>query len=222
MSEEGITEKEFRHSLIQKEFREILTSPEKIVSPETQGVVVLSGAYLIKENGELEVAIPENILRIEFGIEIVKQIVAQKSGKGVSQITREDILQYAPPLILNWETELLPKAKELVVRMGFPEERIEFLDCGKMGEANTKTQFQAINSDHRYQTAKHLTFITSDYHVPRTVRTAVANLASKIDFEVLPTPHLKRASYNVFRKVRGEVRRIQTYSKKGDISRTLK
>lgn len=96
--------KEFRHQLIQKEFRDALTSIEYEIPAKTEGVVILSGREFIKEGERIDYSCPENVenkARIEMGIEIIKQIVANKANKGIDEIENEDILQYAPSLILK-------------------------------------------------------------------------------------------------------------------------
>ena len=99
-----------------------------------------------------------------------------------------------------------------------PEGNIIDLDCGKRGEANTKTQFEVINTDPRFRNFDHLTFVSSDYHIPRVSRTAAAQLTPRIYFDVIPVPHEKFHDYSVLKTVRGEVKRIERYSANGDIS----
>ena len=221
MEDESTSEKkQFRHRLIQEEFRSILGSPEYKVPVDTQGVVALSAPPVKDENGTvIDEASPENKERIGFSVEVIRQIVAQKLGKNAGEITDNDILNNAPPLILNGETEQLLAMAEIAQKLGFPGEKIELIDCGKRGIGNTQTQFEAINNDPRFENFINLTFVSSDYHVPRVIRTGDKNLRSQIHFDVLPVPH-DRISYNVFRVVRGEVRRIEKYSENGDIART--
>ena len=224
MTEENIDEaRESRHALIQKEFRSILTSNKEIAfSLRTDGIVVLSGPNVVRENGEINVASPENILRIGLGVELVRQITARKSEKDIDKLTERDILNYAPPLVLNGEAEQLPVMKEIAERFGLPGTKIQLVDAGKRGQANTKTQLEAIAISPQFKNAQHLTFVTSDYHIPRVVRTATATLNPDIDFEIISAPYLRKNPDDVFRLVRGEVRRIETYSKKGDITTTYK
>ncbi|HMS22719.1 MAG TPA: hypothetical protein PKA38_03035 [Candidatus Levybacteria bacterium] len=99
------------------------------------------------------------------------------------------------------------------------EEFRQIYNAEASGVANTKTQFNSINSDPSLKDASHITIITSDYHVPRVKRTAVKNLRNNISFDVLPAPQLEHDPYNVYPKVMGEVRRIIKYSNKGDISK---
>jgi len=209
---------QFRHTLIQKEFRDILTTGEYQIPVETEGIVILSAPPSKNEKGEVIEASPDNKARIEFGTQVARQITAKKLGKTLEEITIDDISQNTPMFILNGETEQLPTMEQLAKETGFPPEKIQLLDCGKRGVGNTKTQFEAINTHHSYRNAKHLTFITNSWHAPRVTRTADANLKPEIDFDVIPVPH-SAAPYNVFRVVRGEVKRIQSYSAKGDITR---
>jgi uncharacterized SAM-binding protein YcdF (DUF218 family) len=93
--------------------------------------------------------------------------------------------------------------------MGVPEGRVASVDCGAAGTANTRTQFQAMNE---YAASletppRHLAFVTSAYHVPRTVRTGNANLVDEVGFNVVHVP-VKKVDPKV---VAGEVARITLY-----------
>lgn len=216
-------QKEFRRQLIQKEFRNALASIKYEIPTKTEGVVILSGGEFIKEGGRIDYLNPvnaENKTRIEMGIEVIKQIVAHKANKDVSEIKNEDILKYAPSLVLSGTTEQLPIMRQIVEGMNFPSEKMELVDCGASSVGNTKTQFKTINDHYINQRHNHITFITSDYHVPRVVRTGRKNLNADIDFDVIPVPH-EKTPYNVFKIVRGEVKRIISYSDKGDISKNV-
>ena len=155
-----------------------------------------------------------------MGIEIIKQMVAKKANKSIDEIKNEDILQHAPTFILSGTTEQLPIMKQIVRELGFPMEKLELVDCGASGVGNTKTQFETINSHFAGEKHKHITFVTSDYHVPRVTRTGLKNLNPDINFDVIPVPHGK-IPYNVFKVVRGEVKRIISYADKGDISKDV-
>lgn len=197
---------EVRHRLIE-EFRGILTSGEYEVPVKTDGVVALSAP-----------SIPDHKARIELSIEVIKQIVAKKAGKTLESVTSEDIITHGPPLILNGDTKQLPEMAEIAQDLGFPKKKVESINCEKGGVANTKTQFEVMREDLRYENAKHLTFVTNAWHAPRAARTAAQSLRPGIIFDVIPVPH-KRAPSNVYRVVRGEVKRIKLYLAKGDITR---
>lgn len=212
---------EFRHQLIQKEFRDALTSIEYEVPTKTKGVIVLSAGEFIKEEERIDYSRPENSenkARIEMGIEIIRQVVAKKANKSIDEIENKDILQHAPTLILSGTTEQLPIMKQIVEELGFSKEKLELVDCGASGVGNTKTQFETINSHFARKKDTHITFVSSDYHIPRIVRTGHKVLNQKINFDVIPVPH-EKIPYNVFKVVRGEVKRIISYANKGDISK---
>ena len=100
--------KKFRHQLIQKEFRDALTSIEYEIPTETEGVIILSVKEFIKDGERIDYSHPENAenkARVEMGIEIIKQVVAKKANKSIDEIENEDILQHAPTLILSGTTE---------------------------------------------------------------------------------------------------------------------
>lgn len=213
--------KKFRHQLIQKEFREALTSIEYEIPVKTDGVVILSGKNFIKDGESIDYSYPENAEnkeRIEMGIEIIKQIVAKKTNKSIDEIGNEDILQHAPSLILSGTTKQLPIMKQIVEEMGFPVENLKLVNCEASGISNTKTQFETINNYFAGKKHEHITFITSDYHVPRAVRTGYKNLNQDINFDIIPVPHGK-IPYDVFKVVYGEVKKIISYANNGDISK---
>lgn len=219
MPEHWSEERKDVHKMI-KEFRDHLTTEKYEPPTETSGVVVLSAPPEKRDNEVIEKT-PENVARIEYGIEMIKQVVAKKSKKPIEEITNEDIIKYAPPLILNGETEQLPAMSEMAAEAEFPKEKIQLLNSGDRGLSNTKTQFEKMNDDKRFQTAKHFTYITTSYHIPRVTRTADQNLNPDINFEVIGIP-LKEFKYDIYRKVRGEVKRILKYSEKGDMDRFIK
>lgn len=201
-----VNDSELRHKLIQ-EFRQVLTSGESVIPTDTDGVVVLSGPDTIT-----------NRARIEFGIDVIKQIIASKLGISTDSVTKENILENSPPLILDATTEHIPEMKAIADSLSFPAEKIQLLDCGKNGVGNTKTQVEVVNDFPLLQNAKHLTFITSSLHSPRVIRTAHANLRPGINFSVLYVRDEKNVP-NLIAGVRSEVQRIEQYSAKGDISR---
>ncbi|HLC99825.1 MAG TPA: hypothetical protein VJC11_02585 [Patescibacteria group bacterium] len=207
------------HRLIQ-EFRDHLAAKKYEAPTETGGVVVLSAPQELRDNEVVEKT-DENVARIEYSIDLVKQITAKKAGKPLEEVTSQDIIAFGPPLILNGETEQLPMMQEVARESGFPEEKVQLLNSGDRGKSNTKTQFERINDDPRYQNTKHFIFVSTSYHIPRVTRTADKNLDQNVNFEVIGVP-LDTFDYNVYRKVRGEVKRILSYSERGDVSRFLK
>ena len=108
--------------------------------------------------------------------------------------------------------------KEIAIAIGIPEEKIYLVDCGKRGVGNTRTQFLETTKDEELGSARHLTFITSSYHTPRVERTAGANLPEDLDYDIVGTP-FEEFSYNIYSKIKGEVKRIVNYSGKGDITK---
>ena len=203
---------EYRHRLIE-EFRDQLTKEGYLIPAETEGIVTLSAPPIRGENGRLEKT-DETIARIDFSIQAVKEVCAQRLGKRPEEVTNEDIIANGPPLILNGEDEQLPVMSEIARDLGFPAQKIELVDCGKIGEANTQTQFEVMEKNPVNAGVKHWTFVSSSYHVPRVARTALANLSDAKQFDVIGVP-LEKYPYDIYRKIRGEVKRIVTYSDKG-------
>jgi hypothetical protein len=138
----------------------------------------------------------------------------------VTELSSEEIINNGPPIILCGTTEQVPIMQEVALNADFPQEKIIVIDCGKAGTVNTKTQFTMMNEFFAEKNIDHATFVTSDYHVPRTERTGHGSLESEINFDVLSVPHDKNP-YNIFKVVRGEVKRIVAYSEKGDITKNI-
>ena len=204
--------------MIINEFRDKLNEENYSPPEHTEGVVALSAPHEVKENGEVIEKTPENIARVKHAIDIVKQIASNKLGTTIEKLTPSDIINNGPPLILNGETEQLSSMKQVAVEENFPMEHIQLMNCGDRGIANTKTQFEIMDSDNRFSNTKHLTLVTSSYHVPRVARTADKNLDTEKEFEVIGTP-FEDFEYNIFRKTKGEIKRILTYSEKKDITK---
>lgn len=201
------------HELI-LEFRQELTKNNYEVPVNTDGVVCLT--YLDEKEGKKIIENnPENIARLKFSLDIIKRITAQKINKSIDQITAEDLAEHGPDLIINGEDELIPVMAGMAIEEGFPENKIKSVYCGPAGTVNTKTQCDMLNNI-SVNEAKHLTMISSSYHSPRVARTADKNLKN-IEFDVIGVP-FQDLQYNVFRKVRGELKRILEYREKGDIS----
>ena len=199
-----------KHELI-GEFREILQKPEFHPSPYTQAVVILSAKYDTLPDGSIKEGSVENIARIAFGVQLLKEIVSARTHRPTDNID----LRQGPPLILNGETEQLPAMEQIAHDLGVPPEMIELVDCGQRGVGNTKTQFVAMEHDVRFADLKHFLFVTSIYHVPRAERTAEKTKRADTDYTVIPVP-LEQYPFNIF-MIRGEIRKILEYAKKGDI-----
>lgn len=217
-SHEGHFERSPRQEEIHRlfsEFRDQFMESGYAVPEEADAVVVLS-APPEKHGGEFIEKTDENIARVGFAIEVLKKLIAEKL-KTTEEIREEDLKNCDIPLILNGETEQLPMMVECAVDFGFPESKLITVDCGKRGVGNTKTQFTTLNHDPKTVQRKHYVFVTTSYHVPRVARTALANLELQQQFDVIGVP-LQRYPINIYRKVRGEVRRILTYAEKGDIA----
>src|SRR3989344_4630269 len=212
----------FKHELIQKEFRNIFESSEYTLPENTKAIMILSAPP--NEKGENfsdeKEGSPENVARIKLAIEVYKRIAAKKLGKDIKQLTDEDLRsEILPFIILNGETEQLPMMRKVAVdEFHFPLEKLQEMDCGRRGVANTKTQFEKFELDPHLSKLPHIALITNAYYAPRVVRTASANLSADTDFDVIGVP-LKDLKFNVFRKTRGEVKKIIRYAEKGDMSK---
>jgi len=208
----------FRHKLIE-EFRKDLEGRYEIPD-NADGVVVLSAPPALEfQEVDRREKTPENISRIDFAFDIWKQIAARKFHKKLDELDEEDLKDSSlPPFVLNGETEQLGPMREIAMALGVPPEKIYSVDSGKRGASNTKTQFVETGRDGHLGQAKHLIFVSSSYHVPRVTRMGDMNLPKEMHFDVIGVPY-DQFSYDIRRKVRGEVKRIVAYSEKGDIAK---
>ena len=191
-------------------------------APEnTEAIMVLSASppSWSADRSKAEEDYPEDVERIKFGIEVYKNFISRKLKKPIAELTTEDLQnETLPPLVLKGATEQLPMLERIARSLDFPREKIIFINCGDHAVANTKTQFAQTVAHPIVGKFKHLTLISTSYHVPRLARTASKNLPEDVDFDVLGVP-LEDFSFDVYRKVKGEVKRIIEYSRKGDIAK---
>src|SRR5215469_13691134 len=155
-----------RHTLAQ-EYRRVLSSRDYHLPLDTQAVVVLSGPPEKDSNGNIirEYSL-ETITRIAFGIDLVRRITAVRSGSPLEETS----LKQSPLLVLNGLTDQLPAMEQIALELDFPRERIELVDCGERSLGNTKAQCEVMRTDPRFKHFKHITFVTTGYHIPRVER----------------------------------------------------
>lgn len=201
-----------KQRLIQ-EYRRVLGSREHHLPLDTQAVVVLSGPPEKDSNGNIirEYSL-ETITRIAFGIELVRRIAAAKSGNPIEETSYKQ----GPLLILNGLTEQLLAMERVALQSGIPQELIMLVDCGRRGIGNTKTQCEVMRTDPRFKDFKHVTFVTTGYHVPRVERTAEKQLSDNVHFNVISVPY-EKFPFNKF-IIRSEIKKIREYARKGDIA----
>lgn len=199
------------HTLI-GEFRTVLQHPNLRAPTNTQAVVILSAPFARMPDGTLQEDSPENVARIAFGAQLLREIAADRKNRPASKADLKD----APPLVLNGETEQLPIMERIARGAGIPPEMIELVDNIQDGVGNTKTQFTTMEQDPRFADLHHVVFVTSLYHVPRVERTAGKILPGNTDYEVIPVP-IDKYPFNIF-MIRGEIRRILRYAASGDIA----
>jgi uncharacterized SAM-binding protein YcdF (DUF218 family) len=207
---------------LRSEFAALYQSPEREVVPETDAVVVMSAYEFNGKPSEFDPEDPinaENIARISTAVHITRAVVSARLHKPVEKLTIDE-LEDMPSLVLNGTTTQLPFMETVAANLGVPADKLISLDCGPKGVANTKTQFQGV-SHYANQLKiegladpRHITFVTSTYHVPRTRRTGNVHLNPDIDFIVTHTPPQAVETG----KIAGEIARIGKYAVKGDIT----
>lgn len=191
-----------------KAMQQVISSTFDIKVPQvnqnSDGVVVLSGRnFIFTYSGALNEKDPanvENIARIRTGIEVSHQLEV--------------------PLILNGTALQLPIMKEIARKAADPNVEIIEVNCDRDGQANTKTQIQALMELYKDKLPSSLTCITTGYHALRVSCTLEKHLDSQIGYEVVAMP-FAWYPYAVCMAVKGEVARILTYSEKGDIIPTF-
>lgn len=211
-------ERQYRHKLIE-EFRALLEAKEYDLPKNSDHIVVLSAPALpeFKANPVGHEENSENEARIRIGVEIFQQIAADRAGKPIEDLTEEDYKNPSLPMfVLSGEPERLPSMEETALHMGIPKEKVYLSDCGALGICNTKTQFEEIAKDKNLSDAKQIAIVSSAYHIPRVARTASSELADGVDFDAIGVS-MKDFPFDVYKKVRGEIKRIVHYSNKGDI-----
>jgi hypothetical protein len=171
------------------EFEDLYSNPPAMPKSGIDGIVILTGEDLFK--GE------ENTSRIKYAAKILNS------------------LDYQVPVVYNGGEEEHSIAPEIMKKY-IPEHLVFFQECGKLGTANTKTQFDKINSDPMTKDLKNMVIVTSTYHIPRTKRTAGKLLPPGVNFTVLGDPEDWKI-YNPLLKVLDEIKKIIKYSSKGDI-----
>ena len=212
--------KSFLHGLIQEEFRSILENSNYELPENTEAIMILSasprGWHTASNTQEDH---PEDEARIKFGVEVYKRFLSKKLNKSIAEITDSDFRDGALPIfILNGATEQLQMMERIALRYGIPKEKIILLNCGDHVVANTKTQFTKLAEHPVAGRFTNIAVVSANYHIPRVARTASTNLPQDVNFDVLGVP-FKDMPFNVYRKVRGEVKKIFEYYKKGDIAK---
>ncbi len=185
------------------------------ISRETRTVVVLSSAV----DGE-------NIARVREAVFICHDI-AGHSGPGIRDNLPIDVCAGKVRLIVHGVDRNVALMQQTAIECGYPPEMITCFSIGVDG--NTKDQMHFMN-DHFKDEEKSFVFVTSAYHVPRTVRTVKKQLAPHLKGVVASVPYVRgwfpeskivggpvyhptnREAYDV-----GEVARIFEYTKKGDL-----
>ena len=206
----------YRHKLIE-EFRSVLNLQRRW-SNFTDGIVVLD--YFEDRHGtdfKTLVLNPENLSRIDCAVRIYYAIALEKYAKQKKDLTTKDLesTPLLPTFFLNALRDALPILKEYTQRQGIPEKQIAFMDNGKLNQGNTKTQCEIVCSN---PNLRHVVLVSQSYHVPRLKRTVAAVFPEDMGYKIIGVP-LSDMPYNVYRKVRGEIKRIIAYSAKGDIAR---
>jgi hypothetical protein len=197
-----------------EEFRGVIENCDYPLPLETQAVVALSAPSDKFPDGRVKEHNREMISRIWFAVQLCRDIAAKRQEVSLEEADTS----WGPRLILTGWTEQVPAMEAIAVkRLKFPIEMIDEIDCGSRGVGNTKIQMEILRDDPRFTNLRDITFVTTAYHKPRVDRTADAVLDQSVNVRTIAVPY-DAFKFNVFRKVRGEVKRILEYSKRGDIS----
>lgn len=172
-----------------KEFEDLYRNPQRNASPDTDAILVLTG--------DLEPA-EEDILRVKSALDILAT------------------LDHNVLVFYSGMTEERDEKIALMEGLGIPKHLIRFQDCGRLGSANTKTQFEYWVNDPQTNGFRNLAIVTSTFHIPRTKRTAGKFLPDETSFSIIGNP-LDWKVRNTLLIVLEEIKKIIQYSEKGDI-----
>ncbi len=180
-----------------------------LVPVDTDAIVIISA----RSQGEEEN--PENTARIEYGIQTWRQLV--NAGGQAALVLNGDTSQVVMMERVARRNLNDHEQQSLVLVDAGPQKAEE----GRAPAANTRTQF----IEQAKLPYRRLVVVTSNYQISRVARTASANLPQEIlfyvvgiDFARLPGEGLE----SLMEKVKGEVVRIETYVKKGDLARDVR
>lgn len=211
-------ETERRHRIFPEYHRSYETT---LVDPHSQAVVVLSGPPHSKGGPEHFEEL--NAQKVQLGAEALKKMVAVQTQKNPAQLQDSDYFldggsQGTPRalLIVNGEEEVIENMTKAALAAGLPANVVKALPCGRIGQADTRANFWALNT--AYPQLDRFTIVTGAEHVPRAVRTALHELTNTN--AVLHTIGFVEPGQRwtqLLRPLRGEFDRIKRYSQKGDM-----
>lgn len=160
----------FQHKVLD-EFKEIRDKPLPDINEDWDLIWVLSGPEnTFEENPENN----ETRERLVTGFNLVKGVTAKRLGKGVNEVTLEDIAAHGPKIyfagLANGHHPALQKTAEsgiLEDKYGFPREN---LINDKVEEiAYTGHQFQYF-PENLLERSRKIVIVTSPRHIPRVKR----------------------------------------------------
>lgn len=196
--------------LLRQEFRKVLKTrvdARRLVT--TDAIIVLSGR-VVERWGKITSKEPENRSRVRYGVQLQRRITIARRSKNPSRRSP------TPRLVLIGTSEQLAELRELAMESG-ASRHVTTLSCGIIGKANTKTQFEVIWTHPFFDGMRHVTIVTSRYHVPRVVRTADRQLPTMPRFTVVGAP--ARVDPRRLKKlIESEIPRILEYAERGDLS----
>lgn len=185
----------------------------------------------------------EDRQRILKGVELVQTITAERLNKDFSAVTQEDIQSHGPLFFYNGvfvQNETLRNAT--LSDFPLPKNRVLISEITPHRDptpqqANTKTQFEKFPHDlleKLVATGAKMAIVSHSYHMSRIRRQVQAPILVKeeplwtkikVDFFVADelkkgkdkTKRQKNAAF-LLKTIKGETAKINTYSKKGDLT----
>ncbi|MEK7630461.1 MAG: hypothetical protein AAB417_00300 [Patescibacteria group bacterium] len=201
----------FEENLL-REFAYTITEPQFL--PHRTDAVIILDYFNPRSTGDMAFRVRnrENLARVRFGARIW-HYVADKAKK------EQQRLPPIPFFYLVGLTLALPHLRQMALSEGIPDYIIRLLDNDAVGIGNTLTQLQLVASDPTLKRAKHITIVSSSYHVPRIRRTAATCLPpdAQMWHAILGVP-FEELPFDIT-MVKAEIDRIIAYSDKGDIAR---
>ncbi len=186
----------------------------------------------------------EDRQRLDFAVELVREITALRLAKDKSQITKEDIAKSGPTLLYNGRLDQNENLRQASQKPEFPipADKLKItaisndLDPAK---ANTKTQFEKFPQDlleSALKDKKRIAVVSHLWHLPRARRTISAPnvlaarpllhdlkplfYAADRPESLLPkdAKSVTKRAVAIRRTVKDEGKRIPIYIKQGDLT----
>lgn len=182
---------------------------QKRKTPKTVDVIVILSSGVEYRDKRMIIATKELFDRLRDGY--AQAVVLRKT-----YTQNRHKVQTCPLIVLSGTEEQLPYMKQYISDRHWPPEATFSIACGRIGNSNTKVQFQSLRHPRILQ-AHRVLFVTSWYHVSRVKRTANKILPRQLHRSFWGTSSQPRGS-TPSELIKKETDKIIAYIVKGDIA----